>query len=198
MRIVVDGTLGAGKTTFLTGTSPSWGSRSKFPNVRDLGYRVFSELIRGTVDERRKFGADPFDDWGAFFALAQCRAEEQYADGAGEEISFYDRGLPFLGVMASRYGYRMPDAYFRSTANHQYDSPVLIFEPIIETDYTHPRQGEVRASIFTLEERLQQHADTIAAYEQLNYEIVRIPVFKGTMEESIQRRFEFVRDLLGL
>jgi len=199
MRYVVDGTLGGGKTVFLTGTSPAdEEGHEPYTSVRSLGYRVFSELIRGTVDARLRVTSDPFDDWDAFFSLAIDRAEQQFRDGEGEEVSFYDRGLPFLSVMARRYGYAMPERYGESLRRHRYDSPVLIFDPIESTDYTAPRRGEVRASTFTLAERLAQHRETVEAYESLGYEILRVPVFEGSKETSIRMRYEYVRSQLGL
>lgn len=197
MRIVVDGTLGAGKTTFLTGKSPGK-SVAEYPNIADLGYPVHTELIRGTVDERLRKSNNPFEDWDDFFDIALRRAGEQYEAGDGDAYCFYDRGLPFLGVMATLYGVSLPSRYLDACRTMRYDDPIFIFPPITAIDYSKPRPGETRASLFTLEDRLAQHAQTVQAYEQLGYAIQIVPVLHPDKKECILRRLQFVRDVIGI
>lgn len=197
MRIVIDGTLGSGKTTFLSGTSPAEPDR-RYPSIADLGYPVFAELIRGTVDERLKKTSNPFDDWDDFFRIAIERAEDQYLAGAGHSYAFYDRGLPFLGVMAGRYGVPLPQRYYDACESLRYDDPVFVFLPVESIDYGSPRPGEIRASTFSLEERISQHDQTVEAYGALGYQIELVPILDPDKERCILRRLEFVKREVGL
>lgn len=198
MRIVIDGTTGSGKTTFLQGNSEGDFSTHLF-NVQDLGYVCFSELIRGTIKARKEKGEDPFDDWNDFFEIAIDRGIDFY-NQAQDDVSlfFYDRGLPYLEIMALRYGVTIPNRFQYFCKKCRYDSPIFIFSPLKSYDDLHAHKlNPVRKKPYTLEERLCQHKQVKRTYEKWGYEVVEVPVFfDGDPNKNNTKRFEFVMENL--
>ena len=199
MRIVIDGTTGSGKTTFLRGYSER-SLDTRYFNMQDLGYVCFSELIRGTIKARQEKSKDPFDDWYDFFKIALDRGTDFFSQGKDEvSLFFYDRGLPYLEIMAQRYGVALPNRYYELCQDCRYDSPVFVFQPIKSYDDLHAHKlNPVRKKPYSLEERLCQHEHVKRTYEKWGYKVVEVPVFfDGNPNENNKKRYEFIMEHLN-
>ena len=100
MRIVIDGTVGAGKTTVLIGHSQRDPFNRNFYAFKGMGFTVFSDLIINVIKTMRQQGIeDPSVNWPLFFQLATTLAMEYYFRADSEKISLYDRGIFFLEII---------------------------------------------------------------------------------------------------
>lgn len=202
-RIVIDGTAGCGKTTFLTGSSTIHPDEPHYECIKDLGYSVFSELIRGSIRIKKAKGEDPFSDLGDFFNICIDRALEFFhqAELSGDDgkVFFYDRGLPYIKIMSERYGYKMQDEFYEICKTHRYDSPVFVFAPIRSHDMRFPKPNEDKGKGYTLEERLKQHQYVMETYKEFGYSVVEVPVFDdGNIILNNQRRLALIREYVDI
>lgn len=201
MRIVIDGTAGCGKTTFLQGRADEDFAKKKYINVKDLGHEVFGELIRGTIYIRKQKSADPFDDWNDFFDIALERGADFFTRAKDDSrLYFYDRGMPYLKIMASRYNHIIQEKYYDYCEKYRYDSPVFVFEPLksyddLKSQKAHP----VRKKGYTYEERLVQHEQVISLYKKWRYDVVQVPVFAdGDPDENNRLRMKYILGFVKL
>lgn len=201
MRIVIDGTAGCGKTTFLQGKADEDSMKEKYLNIQDLGHEVFLELIRGAIYIRKKKSKDPFDDWDDFFDIVLERGADFYNQARDESLLyFYDRGIPYLKIMALRYGCTIPKKYYEYCERYRYDCPVFVFEPLKSYDDLKSQQANpIRKRGYTLEERLAQHKKVMLLYEELGYEVVEVPVFvDGDPAENNKLRMKYISEYIKL
>lgn len=49
MRIIIDGTVGAGKTTLITGNSQRDVEHKKYLGLSELGFPVYTDLITNVI-----------------------------------------------------------------------------------------------------------------------------------------------------
>ena len=199
MRIVIDGTVGAGKTTVLIGTSQRDRLKRRFISLKDMGFSVYSDLVIDVIKEMRIRGLqDPSENWKLFFEIATNHAIEYYENADVNSINFYDRGIFFLEIMAKRYGYSMPPKYFEFCHQNRYDSPVFIFEPVWGIDMTKPQETDNRQKIYTERDRRLQHQQVIDLYKAYNYDIIEVPLGSDNINESVDFRLKIVKEVLGL
>lgn len=201
MRIVIDGTAGCGKTTFLQGKADENSVKATYLSVEDLGHKVFLELIRGAINIRKKRAKDPFDDWDDLFNIVLERGADFYNQAADEsKLYFYDRGIPYLKIMALRYGCEVPKKYYEYCEKYRYDSPVFVFEPLKSYDDLKSQQANpIRKKGYTLEERLDQHKRVVLLYRELGYEVVEVPVFAdGDPAENNKLRIKYMSEYIKL
>lgn len=200
MRLVIDGTAGCGKTTFLTGSSTIYPDEQHYQCIRDQGYSVFSELIRGAIRARKAQGVDPFSDLEDFFRICVERAIDFYQHAEGNKgIYFYDRGLPYLKIMSQRYGYQMPYTFDELCQKYRYDNPVFVFAPIVSHDMRFPKPNEDKGKGYTLEERLKQHQLVMEVYKNLGYDVVEVPVYNdGDIAMNNAKRLSFIKEFVKI
>lgn len=199
MRIVIDGTVGAGKTTVLMGTSQRDRLKRKFTSLNELGFPVFSDLIIDVIKEMRLQGiSDPSENWEYFFYLATQHAIGYYERADLYTINFYDRGIFFLEIMARRYGYSMPQEYYNFCQQNRYDNPVFIFCPIWGIDMTKPHITDNRQKVYTDDERRLQQQQVIDLYKMYNYDVVTVPLGSDNIYESVDYRLNIIKEVLGL
>ena len=128
MRIVIDGAHGGGKTTFLSGVTHN----ESVPCIKQLGYKIFSDLIGKSFFEGRKLKIVPpqnQDDWNKLFYLILENGIKQFKEGEGEELYWYDRSMSYVGVISQMENIPLPIEINNRLKLYTYDY-VFVFEPI--------------------------------------------------------------------
>jgi len=197
MRIVIDGAPGSGKSTFL-GTKYASELREKgIPTVIEKNYTVFPELMRGSLDEGINIGIVPprtINHWNQLFQLIFKKAEDQYNSGAGNDIFWYDRGMPYLYVLGHSFDIYPDETVMKSMRHFKYDY-VFIFEVIESYDLSKNAPGKF--SLLSLEDRYNRHQKTIDIYRKLGHTVYEVPVFSDDLKVNFEKRFEYISSIVG-
>jgi len=210
-RIIFDGCPGAGKTTLLTGKSQRDIYNREFRGLNASGYSVFTDLVNASLKEMRErcgnMTIQPTDDWKLFFECATDRAIKYYEAAKPDLISFYDRGIFYLEIMAEKNNCidQLPDRYYSFIQNYRYDDPVFIVHPIYGIEIK-PQEGDSKTRVFTDEERKKQHEKIIALYKRYKYKIVYLPApthpdalnNNDMIRENVHSRLGIVNEKLGI
>lgn len=198
MRIIIDGTVGAGKTTVIAGISQRDPKKKKYPGLSDMGYPIFTDMMASVIRAMRVKGiSDPAQDWNLFFEIAVNRCISDYNGAEKNQINFYDRGIYFLEVMADRYNQKLPKSYYEFCETYRYDNPVFIFEPILSIDMTKPHETDNKQKVYTVEQRIQQHYKIIKIYEERGYKVIKVPLKSENPYENNLYRLNFIKEKLG-
>ncbi len=191
-RYILDGTVGGGKTTLLSGVSTVDARKQRYPSLSDFGFDIRGGVIRKTISELHLKGKAPFSHLEDFFAIALELEIKEFESAKQGEITFYDRGLPFQKILAENHNYKLPFDYNNYFEIFRYDSPVFIIDPITSFDMSKPLLGEEPEKIFPLEKRLIHHQKVIELYSQLGYDILIVPVLSDDILENISLRLKFI------
>lgn len=198
MRIIIDGTVGAGKTTLITGNSQRDAEHKQYLGLSELGFPVYTDLITNVIKELRERGiSDPSLDWRLFFNVAVEHCISNYNNASNNTINFYDRGIFFLELLAKRYDQQLPQLYFDFCKDHFYDNPVFIFEPILSIDMTRPHETDNKQKSYTVEDRIRQHHDVIDLYKKWGYNVIEVPLGSNKSNESNIFRLNFIKKILN-
>lgn len=198
MRIVIDGTVGAGKTTLIVGNSQRDAEHKKYLGLSELGFPIYTDLITNVIKELRMRGiSDPSLDWNLFFSVAVEHCISNYNNASDNTINFYDRGIYYLELLAKRYNKQLPQIYFDFCKSNFYDNPVFIFEPILSIDMTHPHETDNKQKCYTVEDRIRQHKDVIDLYQKWGYKVIEVPLGSDNPVESNEYRIKFIRKALS-
>lgn len=199
MRVVIDGTVGAGKTTILKGRSQRDKHNRKFASIEELGFPVFGDLIIDVIRQMRMQGInDPSENWELFFYNATQHAIEYYEKANPNTINFYDRGILYLEIMAKRYKSHLPKEYYDFCKYNRYDMPIFIFCPILGIDMTRPHKEDNWQKIYTDYDRKLQHQQVMELYKFYNYEVIEVPLVSCDINESVDFRIKMIKEVLGL
>lgn len=200
MRIVIDGAAGSGKTTFLSCNYLRNNLKKKndveIPTIINLGYKVFSELIQGSVNQARKYNIIPpkkTDEWNKLFEIIYNRGKLQYEESDGENICWYDRGLPFIAVFAKAHGIEINTELLEKIKMFRYDY-IFIFEPIASYDLSMKDNGKFQP--LSLEDRYIEFERTKKIYEELGYQVYTVPFFSENLLENFKQRYEFIKNII--
>ena len=195
MRIVIDGTAGCGKTTFISCNFLDPVRKQCSANVFNLslmGYKVFTEMVQESVEELKRIGEYPPNSvkrWNILFNIILRNGIKHYEEGANYNISWYDRGLPFLISFAKHNGQVLPKSIVDVVDKYRYDY-VFAFDPIVSFDLSKDNNGKFRK--LTVEDRLIDHESIIQSYEELGYEVVRVPLFSDNLTINFEKRLQFI------
>lgn len=199
MRIIIDGTVGCGKTSVILGESQRDSEHKRFTGLANLGYPVFADLVINVIKHMRDSGInDPSQNWDVFFRTAVLLCLDNYNNAKIGTINFYDRGIYYLEIMAKRYGRKMPVEYDDFCCKFRYDNPVFIFEPIKSLDMTQPHSTDNKQKIYTWEERIKQHDEVAKLYKQKGYEVVIVPLGSDDPYLSNDYRLRLIREYLKI
>lgn len=199
MRIIIDGTVGAGKTTLITGRSQRDPKNKKYPGLSDMGYPVFTDMMTDVIRMMRDRGiSDPAQDWKTFFEIAVDRCIDDYNKAEKNQINFYDRGIYFLEMMSERYKQELPKRYYEFCEMYQYDNPVFIFQPILSIDMTKPHKTDNQQKVYTVEQRILQHSAILHLYEKKGYEVIEVPLNSEDAYENNLYRLNFIKERIGI
>lgn len=200
MRIIIDGTVGSGKTTVVKGWSQRDSLGRDFYGLQSFGYSIFSDLIIDIIADLRKQGIpDPMCDWPLFFREVTRLGIQYYFQAPPNAISFYDRGIYFLEIMAKRYNQRMPDEYYEFINTCRYDEPIFIFETLSSLDMTHPHREDNCQKVYTLQDRLKQQDEVIKIYKKYGYKnIIIVPTYSNDINISVKWRINYIMKSLKI
>ena len=199
MRIVIDGTVGAGKTSILLGTSQRDSEHKTFKCLNELGYPVFSDLVINVIKEMRSNGInDPAENWKLFFKLAVDYSIEYYREAQDNTINFYDRGIFYLEILSKRYNCELPQKYYDFCMENRYDNPVFILDPIVSLDMSTPHFTDNKQKRYSLQERIEQHEQIIELYKTNGYDIVEVPVKYQDPWKSVEFRLSMIKEVLKI
>lgn len=210
-RIVLDGSPGGGKTTLLSGTSQRDIYNREFKGINKSGYTVFGNLINASIEDMRRKSANksiqPPDDWKLFFECATDRAIKYYEAAKPDLITFYDRGIFYLEIMAERNNCKemLPEKYFSFINENRYDDPIFIVHPILGIEIK-PLEGDSKTRVFTDDERIEQDKKIVALYKRHRYRVIEIPSPDSpdlirnfeVVNNSVNDRLSIIKKELGL
>ena len=199
MRIVLDGTVSAGKTTLISGISQRNPSAKRLEGLADLGFPIFTDWITDVIADMRRIGyEDPSENWKLFFDMALEMSITNYEKAVPGTINFYDRGIHFLEIMAKRYCVQLPQKYYDFCLGNRYDNPIFILEPLLLVEVITPYITDNRQKIYTREQRIQQHQEAIDLYKKWGYEVVVLPISKDSPEKCQEFRLNLIKEVLGI
>lgn len=199
MRIVIDGAPGSGKTTFLSCNYLDPVRRMcSIPtqNLSLLGYKVFAEMVEESVIETKKMGLFPPNNnsrWNFLFRQVLKNGIKYYKEGELYNVSWYDRGLPFLKTFAQANGQTLPSEIVEQISKYKYDY-IFVFEPIDSFDLSKTNNGKFRT--LTLEDRYYEHKLTLSSYRELGYNVFSVPTFSNDLGINFNKRFNFIKEIV--
>lgn len=190
MRIIIDGSCGSGKTTFLTEIKYRI-AKNKIGNMQ-----VFTELIKGSINEGKTKGiCPPSNDfaWESLFNLILNRGISQYENSSFNGIAWLDRGLPFLSIFAKEHDKKISDDMIYKIMKYKYDC-VFLFEPIPSLDLSTADNGKFR--LFSLEERFASYEMTYREYKKSGHKIYRLPCFSANIHYDLLMKLNTISEIL--
>lgn len=190
MRIILDGSCGSGKTTFLTAI------KNRIAENKIGNMQVFTELIKGSINEGKSKGiCPPRNDfaWESLFNLILERGISQYENSSFNGIAWLDRGLPFLSIFAKEHDKKISDDMFDKIMKYKYDC-VFLFEPIPSLDLSTSDNGKFR--LFSLEERIASYEMTYKEYQKSGHKIYRIPCFSTDIHYDFLMKLNTISEML--
>lgn len=193
MRIVIDGAHGAGKTTFLYGKD----GNSLIPCVKDNSCRIFTDLIGKSFYEGINENVVPpksNKDFIRIFELILKRGREQFLQGTGDKVFWYDRGIHFINVIAEMENQMVPKKILSALNEYIYDY-VFVFEPIESYDFTKIRKAGFRT--FTIADRRNCVNLTYNSYKKVCDNVFIVPVFSNDLSENYYRRLDFIKSKIS-
>jgi predicted ATPase len=200
-KIIIDGTVGAGKTTCILGVSSANRSSQKYHCFSDEDYNTTGEAIRVALAELKKQGLEqPIrDDINAFFDLALEKSVDMYNQANKYALTIFERGMPYLKLLAEHLNHVISNKYYEYCDKYKYSSPVFILAPISSFDMRIPAAGEEPTKKYTLEQRLTEHKKLITIYQDLGYKVIEVPVFtEKNIEENNIKRINMIKEYLKL
>lgn len=193
MRIVIDGACGSGKTTFLKGTT----NCVSLPSIEKLGYTVFSDLLGYSFSCANKQGIIPprnFKEWNILFEIILNKGSEQFNQGCGDDIYWYDRGIPYIKVISDTEKIDLYTNIQNEYKEFKYDY-AFIFHPIEEFDLSNTLKGGLRT--FTLEDRYISFEKTCEVYSNVCNNVYTVPVFSDNYETNFLKRYEYINEIIN-
>lgn len=107
MRIIIDGTVGCGKTSVILGESQRDSEHKRFLGLADLGYPVFTDLVINVIKHMRNSGInDPSQNWDIFFKIAVQHCINNYNNAMWEQSIFMIEASTILKLWRNATGVR--------------------------------------------------------------------------------------------
>jgi predicted ATPase len=175
LRIVITGGPGFGKTTVLTG-------------LQHEGYLCIPDAPRQILEEEsgKENGIHPKDNFEGFAMLVLDRMVEQYLESDGNNINFFDRGMPDILAYMNYAGIQIAPTIRQKVEHYPYHPVAFFFPPwpeIYDTD-------AVRYESLAQAQMISQHLrDT---YEKLGYNLIDVP------KKDVKERIDFIKEHLPL
>lgn len=171
-RICITGGPGSGKTTLIS-------------RLKEEGYSVKEEVSREIILEARKKGVEqPFlNDPTEFSRRLMEQRIKQFVE-AGEELVFYDRGIPDVIAYHHYQNTDYPDDFYRKAKKYRY-AKVFILPPWKEIYQTDNERYE------NFEQAVAIHDNLLATYKHFGYSPVEVKI------GSLQSRMNQILSSLG-
>lgn len=197
MRIVIDGGCGSGKTTFLKGKG--FGNDICNLSINNLGFPILSDLLDTSFNEGLNCGILPpksDQDWNSLFYFILQNGKKQYdfAKGSEDKIFWYDRGVPYIHVIAKEESVPMDLEVINRIREFQYDY-VFVFSPIETFDLSHTAKGGFK--FFSLEDRYNSFENTYEAYSNYLKNVYKVPVFSDNLVDNFKKRYDFINRIIN-
>lgn len=121
------------------------------------------------------------------------KAKLQYDSGVGDNIFWYDRGMPFISVFANAHDVSVTHEMRKLFNKYIYDY-VFIFEPIDSFDLSVRAKGKLKS--LTLEDRYIEFERTCDIYRKLGHIVHEVPVFSNNLIENYYKRYEYIKGII--
>ncbi len=193
-RFVIEGAPGSAKTTLLAGHTHFDNPDVQYRSLRDRGFVVVPESAEVVIKQLEAEGKDFLDNVNDSFERVVAEEVNRFHATENEEMVFLDRALPGFELPAHRYHADLPETFEEQCRNLRYTSPIFLFRIIEDYDLSKPLEPHKRDRIYTLEERRERHSEIKACYEKWGYGVVEVPVFSKDVQESIDKRIDFILD----
>ncbi len=171
--IIITGGPGAGKTTLINA-------------LGNQGYQTYAEGSRTLIEQQSAIedGILPWHDLAGFAELCLDLMSRQKLDAiASNDLAFMDRAIPDICGYLSKGGLDVPESYRQASLG--YHPQVFFCKPHADI-YV---QDDVRP--YPFEEALEIHAELVASYQALGYEVIQVPW--GTLEQRVEFVVEGIR-----
>lgn len=171
MRIVITGGPCTGKTTVLEEfaergfTTVPEAARTVRKDWQERGLAISAESLPQLEEE----------------ILARQLKQEKNLNGSA---AFLDRGVPDIYGYCQVFRTPIPRGYCRALQGCRYDK-VFILEPLknYAKDSVRKETAEISAKI---------HEELEKTYKALGYEVIKVPLFEGKMQEAVARRADYI------
>ncbi len=169
------------KQLFIISGGPGFGKTSIINELSCLGYKTSDEYARKIIQEQEEINGDmlPWKDIKAFQQEVLKRRISFYESVRDNEIAFADRGIPDQLAFARFRGFS-PKILLDNVTKYQYADSVFIANPWKEIYI----QDQVRKETF--EEAVKMHEVFCKVYEELGYQLVKLP------QTSITERVNYI------
>ena len=196
-RFVIEGAPGSAKTTLLAGHTHFDKPDVQYRSLRDRGFVVVPESAEVVINQLEAEGKDLLVDVNDSFKRIFAEEIKRFRDTENDEMVFLDRALPGFELPARRYHADLPETFEEQCRSLRYTSPIFLFRIIEDYDLSKPLEPHKRDRIYTLEERFERHTEIKVCYENWGYDVVEVPVFSKDVQEDIDRRIEFMLDVIS-
>lgn len=166
------------KRIILTG-GPSCGKTTVLDYLKKQGYNCISETAREVLEEKIIDPKTPEFQLEIF--RRQLEKERKYR-------GFFDRsaleGIAYSRKISGYVSQEIESFYFPN----RYGAVFLLERLPFKQDGTRTEKND--------EEAEEIHQLITSAYQEKGYKLIKVPVFQGTLEESVERRANFILEEL--
>ena len=175
-KIVLTGGPGIGKTTLLN-------------ELKNQGYTIIPEAARMIIEEeqQRDTLCLPWKDIYAFQKKTADRILE-LEHSFSDSLILCDRGLTDGHAYASEGRVPTPEIIIEEAIG-RYEKVFILDQ--LSTYQTDDSRKESK------EKATRMHRNIHKAYLDFGYNPLRVPAFKGTLEETVRKRADFITNLIG-
>lgn len=161
----------------LTG-GPSTGKTSIVKELQRRGYSTLDEVAREVLSEKRNL------NWEQLQSTIFGRQLEKEEEFKGISPLFLDRGLPdVLAYCLHNLNY-IPLEFAEFNFSKLYDKVFLLDRLPFKKDEVRIEKGDAEA---------QKIHDLISSvYIDLNYDVIRVPIFDGDVQTSVNKRADYI------
>lgn len=168
-RFIITGGPGSGKTNLLEA-------------LRTLNYSCSEEASRQLIiqEVKQKSNCLPWTDLSCFADKVLQKMISSYEATKGNELTFYDRGIPDIIAYLKVADLPVPEYYYDACQQHLYHQTVFILAPWQEIYVNDSERWQ------TYSESEQLYMGIKETYKSLNYSLVDVPKL------TVSKRANFV------
>lgn len=166
MNIIITGAPGTGKTTLIE-------------NLKKIGYECYDEVSRKIIIEQQRFNGK-ITPWDNTLEFAKLCYEKMFPQLFGNQLAFFDRGIPDLIAYLKFYNFQVPDYFYKSLKKYH---KTVFFLPYWEEIYVNdPQRPQSKETAKGL------HSCIYDTYASLGFELVDLGF------STVSKRVEAVRN----
>ena len=173
MKYIITGCAGGGKTTIIN-------------TLRNEGFNCHEEVSRKVIRLQLSSGglALPWSNLTEFSELVFIQMQRELEEQVGEEICFYDRGIPDIIALLTKQNLPIENKYYQAIKDLNYNKIVFVappWEDIFVNDNERPESFQVAAETY------RAICDT---YKSLGFDLFFIPLL------PIEERVGFILETI--